>query len=82
MVIGNGKSGQDVALAAVWAGAKSVTLGIRTPHWDVPVRLFGVFPCAPTLPCMVLRRSLQDFSLVQIFREPRSLGPEPTSIER
>ena len=53
VVVGNGKSAQDAALDALNAGAVAVTQVVRTMHWTILLRLFGILPCAPLLsPCL------------------------------
>lgn len=47
VIVGNGKSAQDAALAAVDAGALRVTQLVRQGHWTAPRRFFGLIPCAP-----------------------------------
>lgn len=46
VVVGNGKSAQDAALAAVQAGAAQLTQSVRQGHWSLPRRFFGLVPCA------------------------------------
>jgi dimethylaniline monooxygenase (N-oxide forming) len=44
VVLGGGKSAVDCAVTAARAGASSVTLLQRTPHWPTPRKIAGIIP--------------------------------------